>query len=189
MRRLFVMTAPVVFAAVIFGFAPALADPRGNTAESKSDATQARPGPAKSQTTSAFDRLKLLVGEWQGKTENGRPARLSYALISGGTCVQETLSHGDTDMVTIYCPDGDRLMMTHYCADNNQPRMRAEPVAGEAREIVFSFVDATNLSGPSAGHMHRLVLTFPDASHLTQVWTYRRGDTDQKEVFHFERKG
>lgn len=164
MRRLQVMMGLVVSAAVISGSAPT--------------------GPS-----SPFDRMKSLLGEWQGKAENGAPARVSYALISGATCVQETLSHGDTDMVTIYCPDGGRLMLTHYCADNNQPRMRAEPVTGDARELVFSFVDATNLSGPSAGHMHRLVLTFPDTRHLTQVWTYRKGDTDQKEVFHFERKG
>jgi len=140
MRRLLVMTAPVVLSVVLAGFGQAVADPQT----------------AKVQSASGFDRLKSLV-------------------------------HGGTDMVTIYCPDGDRMMMTHYCADNNQPRMRAEPVQGDVKEMAFSFVDATNLEGPSDGHMHRLVLSFQDSGHFTQEWTYRQGDKDEREVFRFER--
>ena len=63
---------------------------------------------------------------------------------------------GESEMVTMYHPDGDRLMMTHYCSAHNQPRMHSQTVAGGSKIITFDLVDVTNLSAPDAGHMKKL---------------------------------
>ena len=81
---------------------------------------------------------------------------------------------GESEMVTIYHPDGDHLMMTHYCSAHNQPRMRSQTVAGGSKIITFDLVDVTNLSAPDAGHMKKLVVTFVDKDHFTQEWTWSR---------------
>ncbi len=69
---------------------------------------------------SSWDRMKSLVGTWQGTFE-GKPARVTYALVSDGTALMETLeSHDSSQMVTVYHPDGSTLLMTHYCSIGNQ---------------------------------------------------------------------
>lgn len=138
-----------------------------------------------------FEKLKTLSGEWQAKTAEGLLQRVSYKVVSGGSALMETLKPGkdEPEMITVYHPDGDNLMMTHYCSANNQPRMKAEPVSGEVKTLTFSFLDATNLAGPDAGHMHRLVVTFQDKNHFTQEWTWHeKGQDAPAKVFRFERK-
>lgn len=143
--------------------------------------------PWQSPAAAQFEKLKSLVGEWDGRNSEGQPVHASYKLISSGTVLQETLnSHEETDMVTVYHLDGASLMMTHYCAANNQPRMRAE--AGGGEQIVFSFVDVTNLASPDAGHMRKLAITFQDADHFTQEWTWQEKGEEKTDVFQFTRK-
>src|SRR3989304_4359988 len=73
-------------------------------------------------------RLKTLVGEWEGTTENGARVRASYKLASNGTAILETLqTAGESEMITVYYRDADHLMLTHYCSEGNQPRMRTTP--------------------------------------------------------------
>ena len=144
------------------------------------------------KSTPGFEKLKTLTGEWSGKTKDGSAVGVSYKVVSNGTAIMEMLSmakEGEADMVTVYHPDGDNLIMTHYCSANNQPRMKALPVSGEIKTLTFSFLDATNLSGPDAGHMHRLAVNFQDKDHFTQEWTWREKGKDAfTEVFKFERK-
>ncbi len=145
--------------------------------------------PAHAGSNAAFDKLKALAGEWQGKATDGKTVKASYEVVSSGTAVMERLETPDEmNMITVYHKDGDRLMLTHYCAANNQPRMKAEPGAGDAQRLVFTYVDATNLSGGDAGHMHGLTLSFDDPNHFTQEWTWKEPGKDGKEVFRFERK-
>jgi hypothetical protein len=87
---------------------------------------------------------------------------------------------GAMSMYTIYHVDGENLMLTHYCVSNNQPRMRAELPAKEPNVLRFSFVDATNLKSPEAGHMHRAMLRIIDENHVANEWTYRK---DNKDAF------
>ena len=85
----------------------------------------ALPVGAAEPAASSWDRMKSLVGTWQGAFE-GKPARATYALVSDGTALLETLeSHDSSQMVTVYHPDGPTLLMTHYCSTGNQSRMRA----------------------------------------------------------------
>ncbi len=146
-------------------------------------------GLAQGKSHAGFDRLKSLAGDWEGKNAKGEPASVSYKLVSGGTALLETLDTGKgMDMVTVYHLDGDRLMMTHYCAIDNQPRMRAEPPSADGKSLAFSFMDATNLSTPSGGHMHKLTVTFADADHFSQRWTWREAGKDTQDGFQFQRR-
>jgi hypothetical protein len=136
-----------------------------------------------------FEQLKPLLGDWEGKNAAGQPYHVSYSLASGGTALLERLSMGDEpEMVTVYTPDGDRLAVVHFCSAGNQPRMRTEPVTGAAQQFSFSFVGATNLASPAAGHMDHLTVTLRDHDHFAQEWTWREGDKTHTEVFNFTRK-
>ncbi len=109
--------------------------------------------------------------------------------MSGGTALLESLTPADeSEMVTLYSADGDHVAATHYCSTGNQPQMRTPPITGAVREFAFSFVSATNLPSPAAGHMHQLVLILENNDHLTQKWTWRENGSDKTEVFHFTRK-
>lgn len=144
---------------------------------------------AESKPATGFDQLKSLVGEWEGRAENGKTIRASYRLVSDGSALLETLNPPDEpEMVTVYHADGGRVAMTHYCSSHNQPHMRTAPVAGQVRQLAFSFVSASNLPSPEAGHMQALVVTLEDSDHFTQKWTWRENGGDKTEVFHFSRK-
>ncbi len=144
---------------------------------------------AQSKATPGFERLKSLVGEWQGKGPDGQQVNVSYQVISAGSVLVETLQSGtEPNMVTLYHLDGDKIMVTHYCSIGNQPRMVADAPAGEIKNLNFKFVDVTNLAKPSAGHMRNLAVTFEDKDHIKQVWTWREDGKDQLTTFNLERK-
>jgi hypothetical protein len=150
-------------------------------------AGESMPG-AKPEPNAGFEKLKPLVGNWQGKANDRKPVKISYALVSGGSALVETIqAESEPGMVTVYHPDGDRLMMTHYCSLNNQPRMRADTGPAENGKLVFNFVDATNMPSPDAMHMHKLVVTFVDKDHFVQEWTWKGGEKEGTEVFRMER--
>jgi hypothetical protein len=141
-----------------------------------------------SGTLSEFEKIKSLVGEWKGTSMDGKPAMVTYTLVSDNSALMERLTMGaESEMVTMYHPDGDRLMMTHYCSAHNQPRMRSDAVDAGGRNITFDLVDVTNLSAPDAGHMKRLVVTFTDKDHFTQEWTWTQQGRDMAVVITFER--
>lgn len=117
--------------------------------------------------------MKMLVGEWEGKAENGTAVRVSYRLVSGGTALMESLQPvGEPEMVTLYTADGDHLALTHYCSANNQPHLRTAPISGGPQKLDFSFVGATNLASPAASHIHHLVVTFEDNDHSQKMRTF-----------------
>jgi len=135
-----------------------------------------------------FEKMKLLVGEWKGTSMDGKPATVTYTLVSDNSAIMERLAMGgDSEMVTMYHPDGEHLMMTHYCSAHNQPRMRTNAVDAGGSNITFDLVDVTNLSSPDAGHMRRLVVTFTDNDHFTQEWTWTQQGKDMTVIIHFER--
>jgi hypothetical protein len=148
--------------------------------------------PADPATSPAWEKMKSLVGEWDGTVSHGAetmPVTISYTLVSSGTSLMERLTTPDgADMVTMYHPDGSRIMMTHYCAGGNQPRMRAQVSKGDVDRLAFAFVDATNLPDPKVEHMRSLVVRFDDSDHFTQEWTHRKAGKDEKGVFKYTRK-
>jgi hypothetical protein len=145
--------------------------------------------PARAQALAGFDKLKTLVGEWEGRNSEGVRATATYQLVSGGTALMETLStEGESSMVTMYTVDGDRLALTHYCAANNQPRMQTSRLTDVPQTFDFRFTGGTNLENGSEPHMDGLVVTFEDADHLTQKWTWKDAANKQISIFHFTRK-
>jgi hypothetical protein len=140
------------------------------------------------RVNAGFEKIKSLAGDWEGNHRNG-PVRVKYEVVSGGSAVVETMqSQDEPAMITVYHLDGASLMMTHYCGAGNQPRMRANTPAAGSNQISFSFVDATNLASPDAGHMRALLITFQDANHFSQAWTWHeKGQPDKAEEFSFTR--
>ncbi len=141
----------------------------------------------------AWEKLKTFVGDWKGSysgthAEGTGEVRISYKLVSNGTSLMETLeSDHDTSMVTIYHPDGNRILATHYCTMGNQTRMAASGLGSNGNTLTFSFVDATNVTGPDDELMLGLVVTFRDPSHFTQAWTSRMKGNDRVGTFIYTR--
>lgn len=131
----------------------------------------------------AFEKLKALVGHWEGAPGSAMKEALDIEVSSGGTAVLERISMVENGkpvtMVTVYYLDGDQLRLTHYCDVGNQPTM-AGSYDSATKTLTFNFVSATSLKSPDDGHMHHAVFTFVDNDHLKQQWTYRK---DQKDAF------
>jgi hypothetical protein len=124
----------------------------------------------------AFERLKSLVGRWEGRSPRGGTARVTYELVSGGSVLVERFGSDDLPgggaMLTTYYLDGTHLMLTHYCLAKNQPRLRAERFDPARGELEFVFAGATNLTDPRAGHMRRATFYLEDAGHFTSEWEF-----------------
>jgi len=138
--------------------------------------------------TPEWQRLKTLVGDWEGTMEEGgqtMPATGEVRMTGDGSAIMHVMGKGGPyEMVTMIHPDGKRLLATHYCAAHNQPRMALVPPAG-ANQIAFSFVDGTNI-GPGEEHMRSVVFTFADADHHEEAWT--SSGSAKPAVFKFARK-
>ena len=144
---------------------------------------------AQSKAAAGFEKLKSLAGEWNGKGPDGQLVKVTYQIVSGGSAlIEQRKPAQEPDMVSVFHLDGDKLMMAHYCSAGNQPRMRAEAPSGEIKNLNFTFVDVTNLTKPTNGHMRQLSFTFQDNDHMIQVWTWREGGKDMPARFELERK-
>lgn len=144
---------------------------------------------AQTDAQKAFTTIKNMPGTWEGKSQHGEMVKVDFKVISGGSAVMsEIFGHGADDMVSLFHLDGsNRLLMTHYCGAGNQPRMQAS-VSPDGKTITFSFVDATNLATPDAGHMQRMVLTMVDDNHHTEEWIFLDHGKEMKEFFDLRRK-
>ncbi|MGO9085336.1 MAG: hypothetical protein ACLQBK_08930 [Candidatus Sulfotelmatobacter sp.] len=144
---------------------------------------------AQTDAQKAFTAIKNMPGTWEGKNSQGQTMQVTFKVVSVGSAVMsEILGQGPEDMISVFHMDGpNRLLMTHYCGVGNQPRMQAS-VSPDGKSITFSFVDATNLATPDAGHMQRMVLTMLDGNHHTEEWTFLDHDKEMKQVFDLHRK-
>lgn len=151
------------------------------------------PKPVGPPTTAraAFDKLKSLVGEWEGSFKEGEqliPATTSFRLVSDGSALMNVLGAGTPhEMVTMIHMDNSDLLATHYCAAHNQPRFRLVP-SSEPNVVTFEFKDATNLPSPTAPHMVGVKITFIDANHHYEDWTFLENGRKTSSRFDFRRK-
>jgi len=138
--------------------------------------------------TPEWQKLKTLVGEWEGVMEEGGkqlPATVEARLTGDGSAIMHVLGKGSPyEMVTMIHADGKRLLATHYCAAHNQPRMALVP-GKSPNQIAFDFVDGTNI-GPGEEHMKSVVFTFIDADHHEEAW--RNSTGSGAAIFKFTRK-
>jgi hypothetical protein len=143
------------------------------------------------QSSAAFDKLKLLAGEWEGKTNEGGkelPATTSFRLVSDGSALMNVLGQGTPhEMVTMFHMDNNDLLATHYCAAHNQPRLRFVSTS-DPKVVAFEFKDATNLSSPTAAHMIGVKFTLLDPNHHVEEWTSVDGGQTETSRFDFQRK-
>ena len=150
-------------------------------------ANPARQSPA----GAGFEKLKSLVGEWDGNAnEGGQPIHTttSFRVVSDGSALLSVMGAGTPhEMVTMFHMDNNDLLATHYCAAHNQPRFRLVPSA-DPKVLTFEFKDATNLSRPTAPHMVGLKITFLDANHHYEDWTFLAKGQRSTTRFDFHRK-
>lgn len=123
-----------------------------------------------------FERLKQLVGTWQGTWQPGDlDTVVTYSLTGNGSAVVEDyLLGGEVTMATIYHMDGDDLMLTHYCSRGNQPRMRLVDRRADGGDDVaeFEFVDVTNWT--SGGYSKGLKVAWLDDDRISVAYTGSR---------------
>jgi hypothetical protein len=125
------------------------------------------------RSTPAFDQLKSLAGEWEGKSSSGEPIKVIYKVVSSGSVVMEQSEPAkEHEMITMYSLDGDRIVVTHYCSAGNQPTMQTRPSPAANGKYDFTFVRVTGTKTPDEGHMSSLSLSMPDKNHLNQTWTF-----------------
>jgi|SRR6516164_1968502 hypothetical protein len=141
---------------------------------------------AQTDAQKAFAAIKNMPGTWEGNTSMG-PVQVNFKVTSGGSAVMSEIS-GKENMISMFNMDGpNRLLLTHYCAMGNQPRMEAS-VSPDGKTFTFTFVDATNLSAPDAGHMQKMVLTVIDDNHHTEEWIFADHGKEHRELFDLRRK-
>jgi hypothetical protein len=149
----------------------AVAGDNPKPADSKAPAVPANP---------AFEKIKALAGEWEGRMPDGKPFKARFRVVSNGSAVVIDQSEAsEADMITVVHPDGASLMATHYCGAKNQPRYVAAP-STDPKVITFKFKDVTNLASSEAGYMAGVTFTFADADHHSEEWTWREGAKDQR---------
>lgn len=140
------------------------------------------------RATPAFDQLKSLAGNWEGKVGSGEVTKVTYTVVSNGSVVMEHLHPArESEMITMYSLDGDRIVVTHYCSAGNQPTMQTAPLSGASGKYDFSFVRASGLKSPDDGHMVALSLSIADKDHITQKWTFLDHGKSMTETFTYTR--
>jgi hypothetical protein len=140
------------------------------------------------RSTPAFEQIKTLAGNWEGKSKEGKPVSVSYSVVSNGSAVMEHLMPGgEAEMITMYTLDQDRIVVTHYCAMGNQPTMETGSLSGATGKYDFAFVRVAGTKTPDESHMAALSLVIPDKDHLTQAWTFDDHGQTHVETFSFTR--
>lgn len=128
------------------------------------------PKPVAKQPSPEFERLKGLVGTWQGKADFGQgevDMTVQYRLLAGGTVIEERSFPGTPqEMVTMFYDNKDgKLALTHYCIMGNRPAMVLH--SSDSKSLKFSFDENCGINASKEPHMHALKLTFEDANTFT----------------------
>lgn len=125
---------------------------------------------AQSDAKKAFEKLKILVGSWQG-TIMDISINFTIRAASSGTAI---LHEGNTDgggppkhEITMFYVEGDRLFATHYCDGGNRARLEGK-MSQDGKKIEFSFLDVAGST--RGGLVKRMAFTMIDANkHVIEV--------------------
>lgn len=116
-----------------------------------------------------FERMKSLVGKWQGKADMGSgpiDMNVEYRLLANGSVLEERVFAGTPhEMVTMYYDQNGRLALTHYCVMGNRPGMLL--ASSDARTLKFDFDKNCGINPEKESHMHSLTIRFDDANTIT----------------------
>jgi hypothetical protein len=130
----------------------------------------------------AYQNFVALAGTWHNESTKGWTEEATFTVVGKGSAVLEVSRFADTPddaMATAVYLDRDRLLLTHYCEAKNQPRLVASEISPDGRAVTFTFLDATNLARPGAGHMHAVKYRFIDANHFVSQWTWYQDGKEQ----------
>ena len=116
-----------------------------------------------------FERMKALVGMWQGQTDIGQgpiDITVRYRLLAAGSVVEERVfADMPNEMVTMYFDKAGILALTHYCMMGNRPGMLLK--SSNARTLKFDFDKTCGINAAKESHMHALTITFDDPDTIT----------------------
>ncbi len=138
-------------------------------------------------TTSAFEKLKSLTGDWTMTGGDGGVAS-SWKVTAGGSAVVETLFPGTPhEMVNIFTLQGKDIHLTHYCAMGNQPEMKSDKTADD-KKIAFQFAGGKGINPKKDTHMHNATLTFTSSESIQEDWgTFVGGKAADSKAFELKR--
>ena len=152
------------------------------------------PAQDNNSAATAFEKLKLLAGDWEGtfewtgaRTGKGSMNAAYYLTGNGSALVENLIMEGAPFMTSVYHLDGADLRVTHFCGAQNQPRLKARRIDVDHGAIDFDFVDATNLRSPDAPHVHGLEIRLIDANHLTLTFLFQSGSVESREEINLKR--
>jgi hypothetical protein len=138
-----------------------------------------------------FERVKQLVGAWEGTSDMGKAGeevRVEYSLTAGGSALVETLSPGnEEEMVSVYYDQKGKLAMTHYCMLRNRPHMTLAKSDAQSLELVFA-KKGNDINPAKEKHMHAVSFSFTDNDHFVQKWTlFDKGKKAEEVAFKLTR--
>jgi hypothetical protein len=138
-----------------------------------------------------FEKMKQLVGVWDGTTDMGKGAvamKATYELTSAGNAIIERLFVGlPYEMVTVYYDYNGKLAMTHYCSLGNQPHMELMN-PGENNMLFVLSEKNPNLASVKETHMHSLNISFDNKDNITHTWSlYENGEKKTDTVIKLTR--
>jgi hypothetical protein len=132
-----------------------------------------------------FEKMKKLVGVWQGTTDMGKGTqaiKATYELTSAGSAILERLFVGlPYEMVTVYYDYNGKLTMTHYCSLGNQPHMELMN-PGETNMLFVLSKKNPDLSSVKETHMHSLKISFDNKDTITQTWSLYEGGKKKSDT-------
>ena len=136
---------------------------------------------AQSDGQKAFEKMKTLIGSWQG-TMAGKSITFTVRLTSSGNAILHEANSGspppDHEITTFYV-DGDRLLATHYCDGGNRVRWEGK-LSPDGKTIEFSFLDVAGST--RTGFVRHTVFTIVDANKQVIEFTFIMPDGKPLEL-------
>ena len=139
----------------------------------------------------AFERVKLLKGEWVGTMDMGQgPEKItaSYKLTAAGSAIVETVFEGAPhEMVSVYHDNKDRILtMTHYCAEHNQPRFVLKNMG--TNMLTLDLSGSSDIDVAHEKHIHAVSIQFDGHDKMTHQWvSFEGGEKKQVVAIDYKR--
>lgn len=143
----------------------------------------------KNNTVTGFEKIRSLIGEWDGTLPDGKPIKISYQEISGGAIVEIYHSQDPMwwNMSSAYHRDKEKIMLTHFCSWGNHPRMAAIVPTGAIKRLEFDFIDITKTQ-PQNGYMRNVAFEFKSEDHILHHWLWQEQDKQVPLTLTLKRK-
>lgn len=139
----------------------------------------------------AFERMKQLVGSWEGSMKMGKETmkmKASYKLTAAGSALVETFHEGTPhEMVSVWHDNKNKkLTMTHYCAEHNQPKLVMQ--AMDNNQLTMDLVAGGEIDVANESHIHSAAILFEGDGRMTHKWTsFKAGEKDMVVKISFSR--